>query len=333
MHYAMSQVPDSQAPRRKAYWTEQILSSSLFRLYRCIGGDTVLVGSPNEPDAFARESASHYSIYLIMRGIQILGTGGVVLANKPEQLISALMDADIGTETWDVVFPPDSALAFEFHRIGGCVHKVIRWAFEAQGMYTPPGQITNAPGTPPPVDVYIEDQRPTSDTSAPSGAIEYGPGGYNPVSLHWDPGQKQSDDPPRWQAAQPAIIVSGTGEISVVVKNRGTQQATNVGVSVWWHEWPAGPPPDWDTSWTQCSALGSAVLNVDASGEKTFGTFSAVPLPAGTRYLLLAIATCPDDRANTDPATSFACSNRPTPLSDLVANDNNLGLWVFGSTP
>ena len=55
MHYALSQVPESQAPRRKGYWSEQILSSSLFRLYRCLGGDTTKVGSPDQPDQSVRE--------------------------------------------------------------------------------------------------------------------------------------------------------------------------------------------------------------------------------------------------------------------------------------
>jgi hypothetical protein len=337
MHHAASQVPESQAPRRKGYRTEQILSSSLFRLYRCIGGDTTLVGS-KQPDEYARESASHYSVFLIMKGIQLLGPGAVVPAIKPEQFITALMYADTTTDVWDVAFPPDSALAFEFHRIGGCVHKVIRWAFEAQGMYTPPGKITNAPGTPPPVDVYIEDLRPTSDTSAPSGAIEYRPGGYNPVSLDWDPAQKQSDDPPRWQASRNAIVVSSTGEISVVVKNRGTQQAKNVKVSIWCRKWPIstppGTPPDWDTSANWDPLLppgGSIVLNINPSDEETFGPFPAVPSSfAGMRYLVLAAATCADDRANIDPTTSFPCSLQPTPLLDLVASDNNLGLRVFG---
>ena len=78
LHYALSQVPNSAGPRRKAYWSEQILSSSLFRLYRCIGGDTTMVAPPRYPDSHARRSASHYCVYLIMRAIQILGTSLVV---------------------------------------------------------------------------------------------------------------------------------------------------------------------------------------------------------------------------------------------------------------
>jgi hypothetical protein len=339
MHYAASQVPDFQAPRRKGYRTEQILSSSLFRLYRCIGGDTTQVGS-DQPDEYVRDSASHYAVFLIMKGIQLLGPGAVVPAIRPEQFITALMYADTTTDIWDVAFPPDTALALEFHRIGGCVHKVVRWAFEAQGMYTPPGKITNAPGTPPPVDVYIQDLRPTSDTSAPSGAIEYGPGSYNPVSLDWDFAQDESDKAPAWQAIADAIDVVGN-DIYVTVGNRGSQAAANVEVSVWWCEWPAGEnPPEWNNGeWTPCTPA-SVSQTINPGDLPQFGPFSHTP-PAN-RYLVLAIASCADDRANTyvyhDPNTnsdiaSFACGRETTPILDLVANDNNLGLRVLGHTP
>jgi hypothetical protein len=177
LHYAASQVPMSQQPRRKAYWTEQILSSSLFRLYRSIGGDTTSAIS-READAQARESASHYAIYLIMRALQILGPGGIVPAHKPDQFVSALIDADIGTGPWDVTFPETYQKKWMFSRVGGCVHKVIRWAFEAQGLYR---NFVNTPGQAPPVDIYIEDGRTEANRAA--GGLQYGPGSYYPVSL------------------------------------------------------------------------------------------------------------------------------------------------------
>lgn len=339
LHYAMSQVPDSTPPRRKGYWTEQILSSSLFRLYRAIGGDTKLVGTKNQPDQFARASASHYSVYLIMRGIQLLPTSTTVLTNEPDQLVSALIDADIGTirwdVNWDVTFPPPpySTKSFSFHRIGGCVHKVIRWAFEVQGLYAVPGTITNAPGLPPPVDVYILDRRPLSEAS-PYGDIVYGPGSYNPVSLDWDRHQSGSDAPPLWQADQSAIVVSG-GNISVKVGNRGSQQATNVVVTAWWHAWPSGsPPPKWtspvSTTWEPCPPSSGSGLTIDPGAPPVEFDFTFNPPSSGTRYLVLAIATCGDDAANTDPTTLFPCSQMPSKLIDLVPNDNNLGLIVVG---
>ena len=65
------------------------------------------------------------------------------------------------------------------------MHKVVRWAFEAQGLYR---SFTNAPGYPPPVDIFIESLRPTTDLV--SGTLDYGKGSYVPVSLQWDLGQK-----------------------------------------------------------------------------------------------------------------------------------------------
>jgi hypothetical protein len=336
LHYELSQVQDSAGPRQKAYWTEQILSSSLFRLYKCIGGNTMDVVSPNDPDPLFRRSASHYCVYLIMRAIQILGTSLVVPANNPDQFVSALIDADINTASnspWHVVFPPVFPVPLPgqtdtFDRIGGCVHKVIRWVFEAQGLYTPPGTITNAPGSPPPVDIYIADRRPPIDVDL---GIDYGAGSYNPVSLEWDPNQIQSSVPPLWQADQAAISLANNGKISVVVGNRGTEIAINVTVSVWWHEWPAGlQPPSWDSSsWTSCSPSNSASSNINRGGQAKFGPFAAVPLASGKRYILLARASCADDLANIDAATNLPCSQQPTALVDLVANDNNLGLCVL----
>jgi len=339
MHYALSEVPDSTPPRRKGYWTEQILSSSLFRLYRSIGGDTKVVGTADQPDQAVRESASNYSVYLIMRGIQILPTSTTVLANEPDQLVSALIDADLGTiqwnVQWDVTFPPPpyNTDSFQFERVGGCVHKVIRWAFEAQGLYTAAGTITNTPGLPPPVDIYILDRRPPSEAT-PYGNIAYGPGSYNPVSLDWDPKQSGSDAPPLWQADHNAIVVAG-GNISAWVGNRGGEQATNVEVSVWWRAWPANtPPPDWgdpQTPWKPCSPQ-SAAQNIGPGAQPVKFDFTFNSPPAGTRYLVLAQATCADDPVNTDQTTMLPCSHMSTKLIDLVPNDNNLGLIVIGGS-
>jgi hypothetical protein len=317
MHYEAAQVPPSKQLRRKGYWTEQILSSSLFRLYRCIGGDTD--PDPGNPDA--RESASHYTVYLIMLGIQIYGTYDVLSRTEPDHLVTALMDADIGTGLWDITFPFPQPL--QFHRIGGCVHKVIRWAFEAQGMYGP--MLRNAPGLPPLVDIYIKDLRPIVDET-PYGNIAYGEGSYVPVSLHCNP----TVPAPLWQADPNAITLAANGDISVTVGNRGTRPANSVTVDVWWHAWPVGQQtlPDWDaSSWTPCGSPGNPLQTINPGDRKTF-VFRRVPAGAGRRYLLLARATCADDPANIDAATGLPCSQQPTPLIDLVANDNNLGLRV-----
>ena len=336
LHYALSQVPNSAGPRRKAYWSEQILSSSLFRLYRCIGGDTTEVGLPRTPDRDARRSASHYCVYLIIRGIQILGTPLVVPANDPDQLVSALIDADINTASstpWDFdfypLFPPSfpPAPPDTFDRVGGCVHKVIRWAFETQGLYNPFGKITNAPGAPPPVDVYIDDLRPNFDNCAQSGNMDYGRGSYNPVSLEWDGAQTEDPPAPAWQATDHAIDVQGNN-VTVRVGNRGSQPANGVTVQIWWCAWAApNDPPLWNDNaagWSYSTI--SAPQNVNSGAEAHFDFVEALP---ATRYIILAKASCGDDLANTDVPT-LPCSYRETQLVDLVSGDNNIGLRVIG---
>lgn len=340
LHYDMSVVPDATLPRRKGYWTEQILSSSLFRFYRSIGGDTVPVGPPaaaGGPGETTRQSASHYSVYLIMRAIQIMGTSGVMLANEPDQFVSALIDADIGTGDWtvnwtllfDVLYqPPVANVNFDFDRVGGCVWKVIRWAFEAQGLYGPDGTIANAPGFPPPVDIYIPDLRPIAESTR-YGDIDYGPGAYVPVSLDFDPALTGAGPAPAWQADPAAGIVIAGGSITVSVGNRGSQPAPGVVVSVWWIAWAAAAPvPDWNAGgWTVIGP--SAAQTIAPGAMANFGPFPFAP-PAGERYLVFAQATSPDDPANSDPSTGLPCSVLDTPLVDLVANDNNLGLLVIG---
>jgi hypothetical protein len=49
-------------------------------------------------------------------------------------------------------------------------------------------------------------------------------------------------------------------------------------------------------------------------------------LPAGRPRFILAAATCRADLANIDQVTGLPCVTGPTPIVDLVAGDNNLGL-------
>ncbi len=323
MHRAAAQAPYVVPQPRKAYLSEQILSSSLFRLYRCLGGDTdMLASKPSEH----RQLASHYTLYLILRAMQIMGTTGIVVGNDPDDFVSALIDADIGTHVWDVTYPTTDGK--QFKRIGGCAHKAIRWAFEAQGLYTPEDVITDGPGIAPPVDIFIADNRPRADVT-PDATIDYGPGNYLPVSLEWDGHQKGSDPAPRWQAPPTAIDVQGNN-IRVRVGNRGSQTAANVKVRVWYRAWPKdADPPTWQggAGWTPCNPSVSNRQSISAGQEQTFGPFTH---KAPTRrYIILSQATCEDDPANIDPAARLPCSYLETSLRDVVAGDNNLALRVL----
>lgn len=325
MHAALRDVPADQHPRRKGYASEQILSSSLFRLYRCIGGDTGAAGPPGDQAAHERHRASHYCLYLIMQAMQLMGDAGTQAVATPDQFVRLLREADRQVDEWVAQLPGRPP----YRRMGGTATKVIRWAFEAQGLYG----TGNGPGQPEGIDIYIRDRRPATDADI-YGHTDYGAGSYVPVSLDW-PGAGNAAP---WHAhtTQGMVHRPDDGRVDVLVRNRGSDapkpeeapvQVTAT-VRLWYAAWANGTPPSWDPTgngWTECAASGQATQAVPWNAPQTF-TFIFAPAPG--RYILFAQATCAEDHAITDAAMGLACSLRPTPLADLVPNDNNLGVLV-----
>ena len=286
------------------YFEEQLLSSSLFRLYQCTGGEDSV------PDT--RRSASDYCIYLVMRAIQLLGSEPVVPAYKVEAFVEALIDADVGTGVWRIAATwPEAPLPRPVHRVGGCVHKVIRWAFERQGLYAAVADDETFEGTgeAPPVDIFIADRRPGT------------PGGYEPVPLSAAAGQA-----PAWHAGDAGIKL-GQGEVVVTVGNRGGLDAPGVTVQCWVLS-AVGPTPDDDPNvWTPLAATTAAqtVQHGSAVPFKFALPAGGATLPAGD-YWVKASASCVDDPSNIDPAAGLAPAGQSVALAELVSGDNNLGL-------
>jgi hypothetical protein len=109
------------------YFSEQILSTTLFRAYRSIGGDASSINR--------REFAARYMTYLMLRAIQSLSPQSN--PGSPGEFLQALQTADAGDWTSEGV-------------VGGAYGKVLAWAFEKQHLNK---------GAPPSVDVYIDDGR------------------------------------------------------------------------------------------------------------------------------------------------------------------------------
>jgi hypothetical protein len=296
---------------RKGYQSEQILSTSLFRLYRALGGDTV---RPNgTPARDRRQAAADYTAYLIMKAIGLMPPAFAAPLETPDQFVSTLVDADVGT--LPMANGPLKG------RVGGCAHKVVRWAFEAQGLYATadPLAVVDKPGTPPDPDVFIDDRRPDSVGDHPRG-------GYMPVSLEWH----AAPAPSPWHASADAIRVIGN-QVSVEVRNRGRSAASEVTVQVWWIRWqPGQPAPPWSkATWNSLPASAHQAVPAWPNPPATFGPFELPPQPPGRRLLIVAEATCAADPANTDVSTSLPCATKPTPIVDLIAGDNNLGLLLY----
>lgn len=110
-----------------SYNSEQILSTTMFRTYRSIGGDST--------DLTRREFSANVMSYLLLRAVGTLSP--VSNPNSPAQYLDALLTADAGDWTTEGLF-------------GGAYGKVLTWSFEEQNLND---------GDPPPVDVYIDDGR------------------------------------------------------------------------------------------------------------------------------------------------------------------------------
>lgn len=318
MHKPLRELPDAKQPRRKGYRSEQILSTSLFRLYLCLGGMTLNPGGLQ-----IRQAASDYTVYLIMKGLGLLGDARIVAANHPDQLVSALIDADVGTESFKIDANDVT---------GGFAHKVIRWAFEAQGLYADGAVNNNDKGEPPAVDVYIKDRRPPFEHWC--GGVEHDEGSYVPVPLE---GPKTMDDSNvLWFTDAIEINKEGT-EIHVWVGNRGSKTADGVGVRVFCAPWNGTSLPTWEGgggNWNEVETKAggpttNTTQNIPKSETLDFGPYAWEREAPDANYLILAEATCDADRANTDPDSRLPCGRRPIPLVDLVANDNNLGLTLW----
>ncbi|MFE6283623.1 hypothetical protein [Streptomyces sp. NPDC057877] len=273
------------------YASEQILSTTLFRLYRSLGGDS--------PDVNRRKLAARQTMYLVFKAIGSLASNPVTPTPSPTVFATALMNADIGT------------LDFEGYR-GGAFHKVIRWSFEKQGLYQPPGapEPVTTPGAPPQVDVYIDD--------AHGG--EYGFQGN-----HWectDIWNRLAPAPAGGGGAHQTPVVGQVNHAYVRVRNRGTQHANDVvvrgysavpGVGLSW-------PDDWIPMDTPEIALPTGI---PPNGDTVVGPFRWRPRSVGHECMFMEVSAL-GDLSNIDPATFYPCAAGPTAEWRLVPFDNNV---------
>lgn len=262
------------------YRGEQILSTTLFRAYRATGGDA--------PSERVQRFAARYMAYLIIRAVGSLSS----TTTDPDDFATALMDADLGTAD------------FEGHP-GGAFHKVVRWAFEKQGLYEPPdtpspASPTDAEGDPPAVDVFVDDGR--------DGEYEFQRRFWSTTDI-WNrlsaDGGTDHETP----------IVGQTNYVYVRVKNRGLESADNVIVRGFHCRPGAGLtwPSDWQAMTTTAVSAGS----IPSGGETVVGPFEWTPTNVG-HECLLALVDADGDRAND------ATVSDPIPHWRFVPFDNNV---------
>lgn len=305
---------DLRAPLERhhhGYFEEQLLSSSLFRLYRSLGGDTRATGADatvNAQDTQTRLAAADHCMLLVMRAIALLGPDSVAPARTADQFVSALVDADAGAGDWTIqTHWPLDALPRTVQRQGGRVHKLIRWAFERQGLYATdqPREVAEGPGLAPAVDIYIADSRPQAGPDA-------GPGSYQPVPLRWEPQAP-------WLADDGALQRRAGGDLQLRIGNRGRDTADQVQLRWWW----SGPRTQAGFTWHAWPVGGATQLQVPPSGL----WLPLLPGLPGEAHWLLACVDAPADRANLQ--ADEAPPSDAELLMHLVAHDNNLALWCL----
>lgn len=281
------------------YGTDQMLATTLFRAYRVAGGDS---DSPPE-----RQRAAESIARLIVRAIWSLSR--VAPPSMPEQFATALMEADLAGP--DVEGQP-----------GGTLHKVLRWAFEQQGLYQPPATPAGAatgPGAPPDVDVHIAaDDGYVAAVDGPGGYTWSGEGIWNRHAPDSRPGHQ----PPRPEAVN---------HVYVTVRNRGTRAAAGTVVRAFRcdgrgsHAWPT----DWYPLLTPEVRISDPI---GPGGAVTAGPFAWRP-DAGDHVCVLAYVSAAGDASNADPDGPVPCARGPIPAVRLARLDNNVAVRRMGAGP
>lgn len=276
------------------YSSEQILCTTHFRLYRSVGGDS--------PELATRTYASRYTAYLMLRTIGSL-TQATNPAN-PTAYASAMTAAERGNWVSEDM-------------VGGVYGKVVRWAFEKQGLYQPPGAPTpvKTEGAPPAVDLYIDDGR-------------HGEYGYQ--EKFWETTDIWNRTEPDGLKGHQTPLLCRTNHAYVRVKNRGTEVARGARV----HGWHCRPSAGlvWPDDFEPMSTASLAVPDLAPGGSVVVGPFAWMPVHAGHECMFMSV-TARADRANNDPHTGLSSATGPTPAWRLVPADNNIAMRALIPLP
>lgn len=264
------------------YNGEQILSTTLFRLYRSLGGDATNINT--------QIRASETTMNLIFGG-----TGQLTSTTQiPEVFVTNMQNTDLTTTNFKGI-------------PGGALHKVIRWAFEKQGLFQPDavpgtGNTVVSEGQPPDVDVYIDDGR--------QGEYEYQ---WN----HWSCQDMWVRRNPDGGLVHEDPLVNAPNYMYVRVKNRGLLAAQNVRVDAYSCLPGTGLvfPDHWTPMTTSTLPASGPITPGD---EDILGPFEFTPTNVG-HECLLAIAHADGDPGNDTTLMGSIDHGRFVPF------DNNVG--------
>ncbi len=265
----------------------QIMSTTMFRAYRSTGGDSEH-GNPAVQLA-RRAFASRYMSFLMIGGV------GTLSAAVPP---ASALDFETAVMDFDITNPD-----FEGHP-GGAFHKVIRWAFEKQGLHKLMGDPVDGEGAPPEVDVYIDDGR--------DGEYEYRRNFWNTTDI-WSAQVNDST------VGHQTPLVGVTNYFFVRIKNRGQAEAQNVVVRA--YRCQPGTGLVWPVDWTPMDTPEIAVGALAAGAETVVGPFEWTPTTVGHECLLASVSA-DDDESNADTVLGDIPHWRLVPFDNNIAQRN-----------
>jgi hypothetical protein len=244
------------------YKTEQIIATTLFRVYQSLGGDST--------DVNKRWQASRTATYLLLNAVGHMTPG--TNPASPLALYNKFVESD--TDDW-----------VSEGWAGGAYNKVLRWSFEKQGLFRAPGAMATDPGAPPAVDLYIDDGR--------GGEYPYQP-------VHWE-NQSVWNSQSLGGVVHENALEAGPNYAYVRVKNRGTTDAGGIvklyhckpGAGLTW-------PTDFDQI-GPVAGLPTGNVQASNGNTVTVGPFNWIPnINVYGHDCLLAIVTAAGDASNVD---------------------------------
>ena len=281
------------------YVAEQMLSSTLFRIYLAAGGGSA--------DIATRRFASQYVAFLIFKAVGLMSPANNPA--QPEGFADLLMQADNGVFTYRGT---SSQI--------GVLRKVIRWGFEMQGAYRQPPPLgpqgkrrpgtTDQVGNPSQVDVFVNDGR--------DGHYDFSAGALNSTDI-WN--RQAADD---GTVHQPPVL-GRVNHAYVRVSNRGLSAAGNVVVEAF--QSPRADGQTWPDDWQPLATSEVQVPGVISPGNDVIaGPFSWTP--SASMPTLLASASATGDVSSLG---RFSTAN-PIDNSRLVPCDNNIAQRTMQTT-
>ena len=300
---------------RNEYQREEVLSSTLFRIYRAFGGDSVSVAR--------RRLASNYVLFLI---VQAIGAAKLEALVGPHELRDLLIAADAGVDRGAFEDVPRGAL-----------EKVIAWAFEEQGLDACQDDTGRWRRSPPAVDVFI-DPAPQLDQH------EAGWTGYSGSEFFWEsaairnrlrPDEGVDHEPPRQGC---------NNFLHVRIRNCGRLSAWSPAIGLYYQEAALAPvwhdrntAPDLRRRWRLATpARGTLPMSPDSAAFQE-AIFVWRPNTAGPWSFVAAVSARQGDEADYCLLEAPNAADRSTvgaqgrALWALAPHDNNLAVRSIAS--